>query len=116
MNESILITIWRDEVAPRFDLTGEVLIVSVDPNGRVVQRKTVVLPTVSADDLCHMTLTEAITLLICGGIEEEYYEYLTWKRIKVIDSVIGPYERALELALSGSLQSGANLLKRVSSE
>ena len=109
MNEKLLITIWRDQVAPRFDLTSEVLVVTVDSTGEVSKSKTVVLPTVSAEDLCHMILTEGITTVICGGIEEEYFQYLTWKRVKVIDSVIGSYDRALEFAGAGKLEPGAIL-------
>jgi predicted Fe-Mo cluster-binding NifX family protein len=104
-----LITIWRDQVAPRFDLTCEVLVATVDSTGEVLHSKTVVLPTVSAEDLCHMILTEGITTVICGGIEEEYFQYLTWKKVKVIDSVIAPYERALESARDGRLEPGAIL-------
>ena len=104
-----MITIWRDQVAPRFDLTSEVLIVTVDSTGEVLQTKTVVLPTVSAEDLCHMILTEGITMVICGGIEEEYFQYLTWKKVKVIDSVIAPYERALEFARIDGLEPGVIL-------
>jgi predicted Fe-Mo cluster-binding NifX family protein len=109
MDEKLLITIWRDQVAPRFDLTSEVLIVTVDSTGEVLQTKTVVLPSVSAEDLCHMILTEGITMVICGGIEEEYFQYLTWKNVKVIDSVIAPYERALEFARIGRLEPGVIL-------
>ena len=111
MEEKVLITIWRNDVAPRFDQTTEVLIVSLDREGRVEHRKTVVLPTVSAEDLCHMIISEGINWVICGGIEDEYYQYLTWKKVKVIDSVIGPYEEALELILVERLESGAILLK-----
>jgi len=96
-------------VAPRFDLTSEVLVATVDSTGGVLNSKTVVLPTVSAEDLCHMVLTEGITTVICGGIEEEYFQYLTWKKVKVIDSVIGPYDLALELARGGGLEPGAIL-------
>jgi predicted Fe-Mo cluster-binding NifX family protein len=109
MNQKLLITIWRDQVAPRFDLTSEVLVATVDSTGGVLNSKTVVLPTVSAEDLCHMVLTEGITTVICGGIEEEYFQYLTWKKVKVIDSVIGPYDLALELARGGGLEPGAIL-------
>ena len=108
MGDKILITIWRDQVAPRFDLTSEVLIASPDPGGGPAHTRTVVLPSVSAEDLCHMILTEAITTVICGGIEEEYYQYLTWKKVKVIDSVIGLYEQVLESALMDQLESGSN--------
>jgi predicted Fe-Mo cluster-binding NifX family protein len=109
MSQTILITIWRDQVAPRFDLSREVLIASLDSRGGVAHTKTVVLPTVSSEDLCHMILTEGITTVICGGIEEEYFQYLTWKQVKVIDSVIATYERALESARDGRLQPGAIL-------
>jgi predicted Fe-Mo cluster-binding NifX family protein len=109
MNEKLLITIWREQVAPRFDLTSEVLVATVDATGEVVHCKTVVLPSVSAEDLCHLILTEGITTVICGGIEEEYFQYLTWKKVRVIDSVIGPYDRALEFARGGKLEPGAIL-------
>jgi predicted Fe-Mo cluster-binding NifX family protein len=109
MNEKLLITIWRDQVAPRFDLTSEVLVATVDSTGEVLHSKTVVLPNVSAENLCHMILTEGITTVICGGIEEEYFQYLTWKKVKVIDSVIGTYDRALEFAKGDRLEPGAIL-------
>lgn len=111
MEDKVLITIWHNDVAPRFDQTTEVLIVALNSEGGVDHRKTVVLPTVSAEDLCHMIITEGINWVICGGIEDEYYQYLTWKKVKVIDSVIGPYEQALELILAERLESGANLLR-----
>ena len=114
MNEKLLITIWRDQVAPRFDLTGEVLVTTVDSTGEVLYTKTVVLPTASPEDLCHMILTEGITTVICGGIEEEYFQYLTWKKVKVIDSVIAPYEQALEFARAGRLESRAILTRGTS--
>ena len=109
MNEKLLITIWRDQVAPRFDLTSEVLVATLDSAGEVLQSKTVVLPTVSAEDLCHLILTEEISTVICGGIEEEYFQYLTWKKVKVVDSVIAPYDWALEFARAGKLEAGAIL-------
>ena len=114
MGEKLLITIWRDQVAPRFDLTSEVLVATVDATGEVLHSKTVVLPSVSAEDLCHLILTEGITKVICGGIEEEYFEYLSWKKVKVIDSVIGPYLQALELARVGKLEPGAILREEAS--
>ena len=114
MNEKLLVTLWRDQVAPRFDLTSEVLIATLDAIGEVLHSKTVVLPTVSPEDLCHMVLTERITTVICGGIEEEYFQYLTWKKVKVIDSVIAPYEQALEFARDGRLEPGAILSRETS--
>lgn len=106
MPNKILIPLYGREVAPRFDLAAEAVFVTLgtDPHDR--QEKLVVLPRVSAEKLCHMILTEGIDTVICGGIEEEYYQYLTWKRITVYDSVIGPWEKALERLIGGGLRSG----------
>ncbi|MBS3809239.1 MAG: hypothetical protein KGY38_03670 [Desulfobacterales bacterium] len=106
MPKKILIPLYGREVAPRFDLAAEAVIVQVDETSRDRREKLVVLPQVSAEKLCHMILTEAIDTLVCGGIEEEYYQYLTWKRITVYDDVIGQWENALNRLLRGELQSG----------
>ena len=51
-------------------------------------------------------------MVICGGIEEEFYQYLTWKKIEVIDSIMGLYSKALSLLRKGELESGAFLFDR----
>ena len=103
---SILITLLGNEVAPRFDLATEVLMVAVDESGGVLDEKTVVLPHPSAEDLCHLILVESVSVLICGGIEDEFFQYLNWKKIKIIDSVIGPWQAVFERFQSGRLQAG----------
>jgi predicted Fe-Mo cluster-binding NifX family protein len=67
----------------------------------------VVLPRMSAEKLCLMILTKDVDTVICGGIEEEYYQYLIWKRITVYDSVIGSWQTAVELLLKDDLEPGA---------
>lgn len=106
MARKVLITLYGNEVAPRFDLATEVLIATLGPDGRVEEEKTVVLPQASAENLCHMVLTEEIQAVICGAIEEEYHQYLTWKRVNVFDSVMGSLEAVLERLEEGTLRSG----------
>jgi predicted Fe-Mo cluster-binding NifX family protein len=53
-----------------------------------------------------MVLTEGVNAVICNGIEEEHYQYLTWKRVMVLDSVVGPWEKALKRYFEGKLHSG----------
>jgi predicted Fe-Mo cluster-binding NifX family protein len=112
MAKKVLIALHGNEVAPRFDLATEVLIASLAPDGTVQEDKILVLPRASAEKLCHMILTEDVGAVICGGIEDEYFQYLTWKRVKVLDSVMGPFETALERFREGSLQEGAILFDR----
>ena len=102
----VLVTINENDVAPRFDLATEVLIAGIDEQGRVVEERTMVLPSASEEDLCHLILAEDLDAVICSGIEDEYYQYLKWKRIDVFDSIIGPYEEALARYAEGNLHSG----------
>jgi predicted Fe-Mo cluster-binding NifX family protein len=104
--KKILIPIFGDDISPRFDLTAEVYILSVDDSGQYHDERIVVLPQISAEHLCHLILTENVNVVICGGIEDEYYQYLVWKRITVYDSVIGPWQTAVSRYLDNSLHSG----------
>lgn len=104
--KKILIPIFGNDISPRFDLTAEVYIITVDDSGRYQDERIVVLPQISAEHLCHLILTENVHVVICGGIEDEYYQYLTWKRITVYDSVIGPWQAAVSRYLDNSLHCG----------
>lgn len=112
MATKVLICLYDNEVTPRFDLATEVLIAFIGEDGKVQGKKVVVLPKASAEMICHMVLTESIQVVICGGIEEEYYQYLTWKRVKVLDSVIGDSGEVLERLAAGRLQAGDILVER----
>ncbi len=112
MTKKILIPLRENDVAPRFDLAAEVMFITLDPGGRILGSKTLVLPHASAEDLCHLILTEDVDTVVCGGIEDEYYQYLTWKKVNILDSVMGPWENALEQLRLGSLKPGAILFER----
>jgi len=60
----------------------------------------------SPEDLSNMIMEEGISTVICGGIEDRHYQFLTWKKIRVIDFVIGDHESVLNRALAGQLQPG----------
>lgn len=105
-SKKILIVLDNSDVAPRFDLATEVLIVAGMANTGAGDRRIMVLPRASADQICHLVITEGIQTVICGGIEDDYYQYLIWKRIEVIDSVIGSSEKALERFFEGTLEPG----------
>jgi predicted Fe-Mo cluster-binding NifX family protein len=60
----------------------------------------------SPEDLSNMIMEENISVVICGGIEDRHYQFLTWKKIRVIDYVIGDHETALKKFLAGDLQPG----------
>jgi predicted Fe-Mo cluster-binding NifX family protein len=98
--------LYEEEVAPRFDLATEILLAECGDDGRIKKEKVLILPGPSAEKMCHMIITEGIDAVVCGGIEEEFYDYLTWKRIQVIDDIIGPGRAVLKRFARGGLTRG----------
>lgn len=92
----VLIPLLGDDVAPRFDLAPEALIAVIELDGKTNVEKSIILPQASAESLCALVLTEKVDVVVCCAIEEEYYQYLAWKKAKVIDGVMGPYPQVLE--------------------
>lgn len=108
----ILITVHGDAVASRFDLCTEVMIAEASDGKIVGEPRTMLLSGASADEICGIAIKENVSALIAGGIEEEHYEYLLWKKIKVVDRVVGKAEDALRLFMRGKLNEGAILKYR----
>ncbi len=113
MIKRIIIPLYKDEVAPRFDLATEVMVAIVFEKNIVEEKKIIVLPRSSPEDLCHRMLAENIDVLICGGIEDEYYQFLKWKKILIFENVSGKWEEAFKGYLEDSLSSGNLLCQRV---
>ena len=102
---TVLIPIQGHYVAPRFDLTPEVWLGRYDQPEREPQGKILVLAHPSADKVCQMVLDEQVAVVVCGGIEGQYLEYLVWKKVEVYDSVIGSYKKAVQALAEGRLRS-----------
>ena len=106
-----LITLCKEEVAPRFDMTAEVLLSPLERTAEQARAEArhLVLAHVSSEELCDLIVRSGVSTVVCGGIEEDYYHYLRWKRIDVICDVMGPLDAVLEKLASGDLASGDRL-------
>jgi hypothetical protein len=100
----LLIPLQGDFVAQRFDLAAEVVVVRFDHGQYAAPPKTVILERPSDEELCQMIVRSNVTDVVCGGIDELHYNFLTWKKVSVIDAVIGGWRAALERAVAGTLQ------------
>lgn len=116
MERRALLTVRKDEIAPRFDLTTEALLVNISNTGEIVLRKSFLLAHASGDELCDLALSRDVGIIVCGGIEDEYYHYLRWKRIEVIDQVMGPLESVVTRLAANKLGSGDILFDRRTAE
>ncbi len=106
-----VVTVWEQHVAPRFDQTTEAVVASIE-DGRVTQTRTVILAHASSEDLCQLIISEQADVVVAGGVQRRYYEYLTWKKVVVVDSVMGLYKDALELLARGELSPEAMLYNK----
>lgn len=103
----MLMPLLGERVAPRFDLAVEVLIAEADATGELAgEPRIVLLPGPSADELCALILKEGVGVVVCGAIEESHFQYLSWKKVKVVDRVIGPWRLALERMVHNRLKTG----------
>ncbi|WP_243367828.1 NifB/NifX family molybdenum-iron cluster-binding protein [Fundidesulfovibrio soli] len=105
-SKRVLIPLFRDEVAPRFDLASAALIAMVTPGEENIPTTDFLLPQPSAEGVCDLVLQKDVDVVICGAIEEEYYHYLRWKRVEVLDNVAAPARVALERFAKGALRAG----------
>jgi hypothetical protein len=102
----ILITAQGDFVAQRFDLTAEVVIAALQEGQLIGNPRAIIMDRPSPEDLCNMIMEEDIGVVVCGGIEDRHYQFLSWKKIMVIDNVIGDHHSAMIKLLAGELKPG----------
>lgn len=104
-----LITVCRDEIAPRFDMSSEVLLVTL-PDAEYAtapcEQKNLLLAHSSGEELCDLICRMDVNILVCGAIEEDYYHYLRWKRVELICDVAGPAQAVLARLAKGTLHNG----------
>lgn len=108
----VIIAVHGAEVAPRFDLASEVWIGIQGPGNDFLEERTVVMPQASAENLCQLILSEGAQVVVCGGIEQEYFDYLVWKKIKIYDDVIATVEAVKQALREGTLRTGSVLMER----
>ncbi|MDR3043452.1 MAG: dinitrogenase iron-molybdenum cofactor biosynthesis protein [Desulfovibrio sp.] len=106
---NVLVALHRDAVAPRFDRATEAWLGRIDSEGGLARSRTMVLANASAEELCRIILTENVAVVVCCGIEQEFYDYLTWKRITVLDGVVGGRDAVIGALLAGTLKADAVL-------
>lgn len=105
----IMITIRGDFVSPRFDMSQEVMIATFYDQQLLEEPHSLVFSSVSGELLCDLALKEDVDFIVCGGIEKQHYDFLTWKKITVFDSVIGSHADVLQLAMNSTLTPGTIL-------
>lgn len=113
MSRKVLVTLELDDVAPRFDFAAEAWLGTIGKGPDAVTGTTLVLSSASADAICKLALTEKVDTIVCGAIEDKYYDYLQWKGIEVLDSVAGPLQAVQKALVTQRLKAGSILIPGV---
>lgn len=99
----LMLPVQGDFVAQRFDLATEIIIVHFEDGETVGEIKTIIMEKPSDEELCQMVVESNITDVVCGGIEELHYNFLVWKKVKIVDAIIADWRSALEKAVKDEL-------------
>lgn len=95
----------KGRVSPRFNHSAEIVTVVIE-NGRILEKKIVGLSVLEPFELAEFLTGLDVEGVICGGVKEECRQMLRWKRIRLIDNVIGNVDAVLERFMKGELQPG----------
>lgn len=101
----ILIPVQGDCVAPRFGLATEIIIAFVKNNELIEAPREIIMEKPSEEDLCNLIISENITEMVCGAIDETHYNFLVWKKVEVFDGVICDWKHAIERTIAGTIKS-----------
>jgi len=101
----LMMPVQGDFIAQRFDLATEIIIIRFEHGMTMGEPKTIIMEKPSDEELCQMVVETNITDIVCGGIEELHYNFLIWKKVKVIDGIIGDWRTALDLAINDQLNA-----------
>jgi predicted Fe-Mo cluster-binding NifX family protein len=102
---TVAIPIFGSRVSPRFDCAPSMLLATVE-EGRVVRRETV--STADRNPLARIgwLCQQQAGVVICGGISGFSIRLLTDRGIQVFPWVWGAVDDALQMFVSGRLESG----------
>lgn len=102
------ITLANERVAPRCVFAEAVLVVVVRRHSARIEG-TVVLESRGLLELAQVLSASRIDVLVCGGISQEERDFLSARRVEIIDNVAGGLEELLVALRSGALTSGFGL-------
>lgn len=107
----IAIALFGSKVSPRFDLSPEFWVITVE-NRKVIHQERVSTQRFDIPQRMEQLASSGVKKLICGGIHDYSLEELRNIGIDVFYNVIGEAEIALTLCLKGELQPGSHCEKR----
>ncbi len=105
MRTKVAFCLWGDRIAPRYDRSQMVWIVTLEGN-TVVHETTIAAEHLEPTSLCNAVAAQEVGTLICGGVMDLCRRILTRSDVVTIDNIIGSPRAVLKRFLAGTLSSG----------
>jgi len=101
----IAIPVFHTKISPRFDSTQEFILLEIDQSG-VVEREHLSTRGWPLAAKVKQLVKSGVDILICGGIDRESLQHLSFNGLKVYSWVTGEVEDAITCFLDHGLESG----------
>ncbi len=105
MAARIALCLLKDRIAPRYDRSERILLVTIHDLERQ-ERELVPVGRHKPEEVCKMLVDRNIGTLICGGVTDECRARLERSGIRILDNVIGSVDGVIAVFLGGHLVSG----------
>ena len=104
----IAIPVFHTKVSPRFDTTQGFILLEIE-ECNVMEREQLTTKGWTSSTKIKQLIELGVDTLICGGIDRESMQYLSFKGIKVYSWVTGEVDDAVSCFLKNGLESGVIL-------
>ena len=104
----IALCLLKDRIAPRYDRSEQILLVTVRDLERH-EREFVPVGRQKPEKVCNMLVDRNVGTLICGGVTDECRTRLERSGIRILDNVIGSVDGVIAVFLGGHLVSGCEV-------
>lgn len=105
MRTKVAFCLWGDRIAPRYDRSQMVRIVTLEGN-TVVHETTLAADHLEPTTLCKAVAAQEVGTLICGGVLDQCRRILARSGVVIIDNIIGSPHAVLDRFLAGTLSPG----------
>jgi predicted Fe-Mo cluster-binding NifX family protein len=105
MDLKIAIPLFGTRISPRFDVSPEIQIITVE-NGKVVRNENFPVAHLTPTQRLDQLASNGVNQVICGGIDGFCFNQLGNKGIEVIHNVAGEAGEVLNLFFKGALRPG----------
>jgi len=96
----------NQRIAPRFDQSPELVLVTLDSTGAVKDKKVLPIANLKPQEVADLLSRLDVKTLICGGVKEASQQALKKFNIELIDNIIGDVQDVLVRYSKGKLSRG----------